>query len=539
MVIQPVPDRAAAAGQSQLAVDFATAALRAGDVAEAQRLLRQRLAAAPDDANSLAKLGEIAISHNQVEQATVLLRRASVADPSPGRQMALVLHLQQRVGAAAALQEIEQLPAPVRASFDARATEAAVCGTLGLHDRQIAVYEQLTRDFPGNEALWMCIGNALKTVGRTAEAVGALRRAIAARPTYGEAYWTLANFKSFRFSGHDIAAMKRALRGKLADADALHFNFALGKALEDRDRFEPSFRHYQAGNAIRARSLEPEQLAITPFVNAAMETFTPALFERHRGGGCKAPDPLFVLGLQRSGSTLVEQILASHPLIEGTTELTIIQQIWDRLGRIGNRSRGPFQIIAALDPAALEQIGAEFLERTRPFRLSGRPLFIDKQPANWMHAGLIRLALPNARIIDARRHPMACGFSNFKQHYATGVTFSYSLEAIGHFYRDYWRFMNHLDQVQPGAIHRIVNERLIDDPEGEVRRLLDFVGVPFDPACLDFHRNPRAVNTPSAEQVRRPINRDGIDYWRHYEPWLGPLREALGPALEHWDRPPG
>ncbi|HEU4704441.1 MAG TPA: sulfotransferase, partial [Sphingomicrobium sp.] len=183
-------------------------------------------------------------------------------------------------------------------------------------------------------------------------------------------------------------------------------------------------------------------------------------------------------------------------------------------------------------------IGAEYLERARPFRLTDRPLFIDKQPANWMHAGLIRLALPNARIVDARRHPMACGFSNFKQHYATGVTFSYSLESIGHFYRDYWRYMNHIDAVQPGAVHRIVNERLIDDPEGEVRRLLDFVGVPFDPACLEFHTNTRAVRTPSAEQVRRPINRDGVDYWRHYEPWLGPLKQALGPALEHWDRPP-
>ena len=182
----------------------------------------------------------------------------------------------------------------------------------------------------------------------------------------------------------------------------------------------------------------------------------------------------------------------------------------------------------------MTRIGEEYLIRTRAFRQLGRPRFIDKLPANWMYLGLIRLALPNARIIDARRHPMACGFSNFKQHYATGVTFAYSLDSIGHFYRDYLRMMRHFDQVQPGALLHVINERLIDDPEAEVRRMLDHLGLPFDPACLDFHRSRRAVHTPSAEQVRRPINREGTEYWRHYQQWLGPLEQAVGPALEHW-----
>jgi hypothetical protein len=225
-------------------------------------------------------------------------------------------------------------------------------------------------------------------------------------------------------------------------------------------------------------------------------------------------------------------------MIEGTVELTIMSQIWERLGRFAALSgRGPFQELHRLDGAEIRKIGEEYLERSRAFRLSDRPYFVDKLPANWMNLGLIRLALPNARIIDARRHPMACGFSNFKQNYASGISFSYSQESIGHFYSDYMRFMDHIERVQPGAVHRVLNERLIDDPEGETRALLDFVGVPFEPACLESHKNKRAIQTPSAEQVRRPINRDGVDSWRPYEPWLGPLKQALGDALENWDKP--
>jgi hypothetical protein len=278
-------------------------------------------------------------------------------------------------------------------------------------------------------------------------------------------------------------------------------------------------------------------LRITDFVERATAALRPEVFEYFQGAGAEARDPIFVVGLQRSGSTLIEQILASHPLIEGTAELSVMQHIWDRLGRIGMlHGRGPFQELLQLSASDIRKIGEEYLERTRAFRSTDKPHFVDKLPANWMNLGLIRLALPNARIIDARRHPMACGFSNFKQNYASGVTFSYSQESIGYFYRDYVRFMDHIDQVQPGSVHHLLNERLIDDPEGETRKLLDFVGVPFDTACLEFHRNKRAVQTPSAEQVRRPINRDGVDYWRHYEPWLGPLRESLGEVLETWDQ---
>jgi tetratricopeptide (TPR) repeat protein len=526
-----------AATKSKLVLEQATAALQVGDPGDAERTLRKHLLEQPHDAAALAKLAELAIDQRHVEEATVLLRRAAGADPSPHRLMALVNHLQKFAGAEITIREIEALPPHVRTSFDAQAIEAALRGVLGDHDRQIAIYEKLARLNPGNAALWKTLGDAFKTVGRTDDAVAALRRAVKAQPTYGEAYWTLSNFKSFRFTDRDVSAMKKALRGKLTDVDALHFHFALGKAYEDRNQYARSFEHYFAGNRIRRGGLSPAEMRVTAYVDRAISIYAPELFKRHEGAGSEARDPIFVLGLHRSGSTLIEQILASHPMVEGTTELTIMQQIWDRLGRIAALSgRGPFDELLRLDSAAFKAIGEEYLERTRAFRLTDRPYFVDKLPANWMNLGLIRLALPNARIIDARRHPMACGFSNFKQNYASGISFSYSQESIGHFYRDYVRFMDHIGRVQPGAVHRVLNERLIDDPEGETRALLAFIGLPFDAACLESHKNKRAIQTPSAEQVRRPINRDGVDSWRPYEPWLGPLKQALGPALENWDK---
>jgi tetratricopeptide (TPR) repeat protein len=527
----------APAARSRLIREQAAAALQAGDSGDAERLLRKHLLDQPVDADALGMLAALKVDQRQIEEATTLLRRAANADPGPKHQIALIRHFQKHVGAGLALKEIKALPPAARLSFDMQATEAAMLGALGEHERQIAIYERLTAANPGNHALWKTLGDSLKTVGRFDEAVAALRRAIEARPTYGEAWWTLSNFKKFRFTDRDLKTMTKALRGKLSDEDALHFHFALGKAYEDRADYPRSFRHYAAGKAIRCKANPPNPAWTTDFVDRATAALTPSLFAHHRGGGCPAPDPIFVVGLHRSGSTLVEQILASHPMIEGTQELTVMQQIWDRLGRIGALSgRGPFEELRQLDGRALASLGAEYIERTRASRFTDRPYFVDKLPANWMNIGLIRLILPNARIIDARRHPMACGFSNFKQNYASGITFSYSQESIGHFYHDYLRFMSHVDAVQPGSVHRILNERLIDDPEGETRALIGFLGLPFDDACLAPHRNTRAVATPSAEQVRRPINRDGVDAWRPYEPWLGPLKTALGDAIQQWDK---
>ncbi|MEP7130825.1 MAG: sulfotransferase [Sphingomicrobium sp.] len=518
-------------GQSPASLGLALAALRVGNIGGARQMLQDRLALHPADAHALEMLAELAAGQRSIEEATILLRRAVAADPSGPRRLALIAHL-HRHAPALALDEIEQLPQATRGEFEVRAIEASVAGMLGMHDRQILLYQALARERPGQAGLWVSLGNALKTVGRTGEAVKALQRAIRADPGSGDAWWTLANFKSFKFSPGDIGRMQAALRGPISEHDALHIHFALGKAYEDRAEYERSMRHYVVGNGIRAASFGPDQVAVTEFVDESLSTVTGEFFERLEGAGCPDPGPIFVVGLHRSGSTLIEQILASHPEVEGTTELPVMRSIRDRLTRSSGKSLAA--AIRDLQPADVRAIGGEYLHRSRPFRQTDRPFFVDKMPANWMTLALIRAALPNARIVDARRHPMACGFSNFKQNYASGLGFSYDLRWIGAFYRDYRSFMSHFDEVQPGVVCRALNERLIEDPEGEVRRMLDHLGLPFDRDCLEFHKNDRAVRTPSAEQVRRPLNRDGVEHWRHYEPWLGALKESLGPALDHW-----
>lgn len=522
--------------KSRLVIEQATAALQMGDRGDAERLLRRHLLSNPVDAPALSKLAVLLMDDGLVEESTMLLRRAAGAEPTSARRLALICHLHRHVGAQAALEEIERLPADQKADLSVLAIEAECCGSLGDHKRQIAIFETLARAAPENVILLKALGDALKTVGRTADAVATLRQALKLKPTYGEGWWTLSNFKTCELTDRDVSTMRKALRQNITVEDALHLHFALGAAFEQRREFARAFHHYEAGNALRRKGLSADAMRVTPLTDRAIVTYDAALFERHKDGGCAATDPIFVVGLHRSGSTLVEQILASHPLIEGTAELPVMQSIWERMCRLAALyGRGPFEELRQLDGAAFTGIGEEYIERTRAFRTTEKPFFVDKLPANWLHCGLIRLALPKAKIIDARRHPMACGFSNFKQNYASGVRFSFSLESIGYFYRDYARFMDHLDRVQPGTVHRVVNERLIDDPEREVRRMLDFIGVPFAPDCLEFHRNERAVRTPSAEQVRRPLNRDGVESWRPFEQWLDPMKHALGPALENWN----
>jgi len=513
-------------------VGLAVAALRSGNVVQARQMLQDRLLQVPNDSEALVTLADIAASDGAVEEATILLQRAVAADSSPGSRLALIDHLRRYASPALALGEIDQLPQDVREQFEVRGMEAALAGALGMHDRQIDVYRAMVRQRPSGAGLWVSFGNALKTVGRTDEAVKALQRALRIDSGLGEAYWTLANFKSFHFSNRDIAQMRKALQGQRSDFDTLHIHFALGKAHEDRGEYAQSFEHYATGNAIRAKGFQAEQVGMSAQVDESIAAFTPEFFERSEGVGCLEEGPIFVVGLHRSGSTLIEQILASHPLVEGTTELGIMKLIRDRITRASGTT--PAAAVTALQGSELRRIGEEYLERTRPFRTTDRPYFVDKLPGNWINLPLIRAALPNARIIDARRHPMACGFSNFKQNYATGIGFSYSLTTIGTFYRDYWRFMRHFDAVQPGAACRMINEQLIDQPEAEVRRMLHQLELPFEPSCLEFYKNERAVRTPSAEQVRRPINREGVDLWRNYEPWLDELKAALGPALDSW-----
>jgi tetratricopeptide (TPR) repeat protein len=502
--------------------------------------LRTRLRQKPDDAAALSQLAQIVRDQGRGAEAVALYQRALQCSPTDSdMRFALVGLLQQQGDAASALEQVRLLSAEARSTSHAQLREAELLGSLGRYEEQASIYQRLLRRNGQNAQLWLHLGNALKYKGDAPGAIRAMRRSVSIRPDYGEGWWSLANMKTFKFAPKDVETMEGALRSNPSPDDALHVNFALGKALEQLKQFQRSFEHYEAGNRVRAESLSPSRRNIADlvetYVDQAIATFDRALLDKLGGSGHPGRGPIFVVGLQRSGSTLIEQILASHPLIEGTSELDAMMHIWINLEHAAAGSgRSVWEEVQQLDPQRLGDLGADYLHRVQAFRTTDRPLFTDKRPANWMYVGLIRLMFPNAAIIDARRHPMACGLSNFVQHYAGGAAFSYDLRWIGRYYSDYLRLMRHFDELEPGSIHHILNEALIDDPEGEVRRLLDFVGVPFDPACLNFDENRRVVRTASAEQVRRPINRDGVDRWRDYEPWLTPLKEALGPALDTW-----
>jgi hypothetical protein len=363
---------------------------------------------------------------------------------------------------------------------------------------------------------------------------------VALKPEYGEAYWSLANLKTARFSDEELAVMRAQLvRDDLSFDDRFHLDFALGKAFEDRKQWAASFTHYASGNQLRRTAIEHDAAEHSAMIGKRAAQIS-AAFYAERTGGHDAADPIFILGMPRAGSTLIEQILASHSLVEGTQELPDIGMIASRIAAKGGDEDAADYCggIANLTPADRARLGAEYIDRTRIHRKTDKPFFIDKMPNNWQNAALIHLILPNAKIIDARRHPMDCGFSNFKQHFARGQSFSYDLADIGHYYADYVRYMRDLDAALPGRVHRVIHEALVADPEAEVRAMLDYLQLPFETDCLNFWQNDRAVQTPSAQQVRRPINRDGMDKWQHYESWLAPLKTALGGILAAYPNVP-
>lgn len=513
-------------------------ALATNDLPVAEALLRPYLKRRPTDVAAIRMMAELAARIGRLVDSENLLRRALELAPdftAARANLATIFYKQNKP--AEAIAELETIEREGAANLGHTSLKAAALGRIGGHDEALGLYRLLLDARPDHPKLWMSYGHILKTVGEQDESVAAYRRAIAIRPSLGEVWWSLANLKTIRFDDADIAAMEAALDDPgLAEDDRFHLQFALGKALEDRGQAEQSFTHYATGNRLRRASLAYDPADIHRHVERSIAFFTPDLFAARAGQGCPAPDPIFIVGLPRAGSTLIEQILASHPMIEGTSELPDIPAIARRLGgrKTSNEATLYPECLADLEEAELRALGEEYLERTRVQRVTDRPLFIDKLPNNWAHVGLIRLILPNAKIIDARRHPLACGFSNFKQHFARGQGFTYDLADVGAYYADYVTLMRHFDMVQPQLVHRVIHEALVEDPETEVRRLLDYLGLPFDPACLAFHENKRAVRTASSEQVRRPISRDGLEQWRAFEPWLGPLKASLGANGKQW-----
>jgi tetratricopeptide (TPR) repeat protein len=504
-------------------------------LAVAEHLLREHLRAHPTDVAAMRLLGETGTRLGRYGDVELILTRALELAPSfvaARYNLAIVLYRQQK--GVEALPHLEQLLAAEPAEPNYRNLMAACLGLVGEYDRAIEIYEGLLADFPGQPKVWLSYGHALRTAGRRDQTVAAYQRCLDLAPAIGETWWSLANLKTVPFTPEQEDAMRRRLEdAALPDEDRLHFHYALGKALEDRGDYAQSFRHYAEGARLRRAERPYDAADAHDQMLRSKALFTEAFFAERAGGGSAAPDPIFIVGLPRAGSTLIEQILASHSSVEGTMELPDITTLARRIGRPGMRVEGPRypEALADLDPAARAALGEEYLERTRIHRKRGRPLFIDKMPNNLHHIGLIQLILPNARIIDARRAPMASCFSAFKQLFARGHAFSYDLTDLGLYYRDYAELMAHVDAVLPGRICRVVYEDMVEDTEGQVRRLLDYCHLPFEAACLRFHENARPVRTASSEQVRRPIFREGLEQWRRYEPWLGPLAAALGPEL--------
>lgn len=509
----------------------AVQAIQQGNGGAAAAVLARRLCQKPDDADALRMMAHVARLEKFHDKEEALLRLAIELRPSfSAAWFDLAWALDQQKRHAESVDALDQIEDELATDPRVLYFRATALNRAARFDEGVALFEELVNRWPDRPEFWTSYGHSLMTVGRREEAVAAFRSALRLAPAMGVVWWSLSELKNQKFDRADIAEMETALgSGELTAFDRFHLHFALGKAFEDNGDPRQAFVHYAEGNRLRREEVSEARPQLSTYVADAERVFTPAFFEERRGSGVPAPGPIFILGMTRAGSTLVEQILSSHPAVEGTMELPdmlhLATQVSANLADYAER-------LAQLDRERLNAIGRTYLERTATYRKTERPYFTDKMPNNWLHVPLIHLALPNARIIDVRRHPMACCFSNFKQHFAVGQLFSYDQRELGEYYSAYVRFMSHIDEVLPGRVHRLFYEQLVDDSEAEIRRLLDHLELPFDESCLRFHESKRAVRTASSDQVRRPINRDSIDAWRAFEPWLTPLKEALGPVLD-------
>jgi tetratricopeptide (TPR) repeat protein len=508
----------------------ASGMLAEGDLYGAEAILRPFLAAHPQHLEAMRLLAQVGLQLDVLDDAEFLLE--SVLAFAPDYHIARYDYAQvltKRHKHAAAVQEARKLLAIDPSNRAFRTLYATACVGLGQHQEALRTYRELVGETPEQAELHLSIAHALKTVGRQSEAIQAYRAAAVARPSFGDAYWSLANLKTYRFTDEEIEHM-RAQEAAPATViiDRYHLCFALGKALEDRGEFAASFGHYQRGNALKKADSHYDYGALERGLMRQRAVCTREFFAARQGYGCAAADPIFIVGLPRAGSTLIEHILASHSQVEGTMELADIPRMVQQLqGRQHTDLKPRYPaVLAELSAAESLRLGEKYLTDTQVYR-TGKPFFIDKMPNNFRHLGLIHLILPNAKVIDARREPMACCFSNFKQLFASGQEFTYSLDDIGGYYRAYVELMAHWERALPGKILRVQHEELVDDVEGNVARLLEFLELPFELRCLEFYNTERSVRTPSSEQVRQPIFRDGIDQWRNFEPWLGQLRVAI------------
>jgi len=509
-----------------------------GRLAKAEALCRQFLKENPHHIEAMRLLADIGTRLRVLDDAEFLLESCVELDADNLRARSDYVRILNRKGKfAKALEQAQVLcdAEPGNPAFQL-AMGSALAG-LGELEESIKWYRKGLERTANKSGVFVMLGHAYKASGQLEQGIESYREAYRLKPDYGDAYWSLANIKTYRFTDAELDRIREQERAAgTAEDDRIHLCFAAGKALEDRKEYDQAFDFYSRGNALKLRRSGYDADKTEAMVDEQIEICSKALFEERGDLGYESPDPVFIVGLPRAGSTLLEQILASHSMVDGTMELHEILSLAQRLrGRSAERTSNYPQILWDLDDTYFRRFGEKFIDDTRAYR--GRaPFFIDKMPNNFMHIGLIRLILPRAKIIDARRHPLACCFSGFKQLFGEGQDFTYGLGEVGRYYRDYVRLMDHWDEVLPGFVLRVLHEDVVDDVESQVGRILDFCGLPFEEACLEFYKTKRNIKTPSSEQVRQPIYRSGLEQWRKFESHLAPLEEALGPALEHWRR---
>jgi tetratricopeptide (TPR) repeat protein len=507
----------------------------------AEIIVRGYLTEHPNDVRAMAMMAEIASRCDFFDDAEKILKRALEIDPRSVDALLMLVKLinhlsfvEHRDRGDEALKIVKQALEIDPQNVNGVSLYSSILVRFRRVKEAVPWYDRLLDLNPLHSLAWANYGSLLNSLGNFGKSIAALRTATAINPLYGLPWWEIANLKISKLFASDVERMEEVLDDPLLDPKSRsHIHFALAKAADQSKRFEAAMGHLRIGNEIKCE-LEPHDPdKVTSDVENSERTFTPQFFESRRRFGNSRPDPIFIVGMQRAGTTLVEQILSSHSQIEGTEELFYILQLGTE---ISARNPGvPWQIgLERATPEALNDLGAAFLRLSRHFRLTKRPFFIDKNPANWRFTGLIATALPNAKIVDVRRSPMDCCFANYTQHYENGVGFSYSQVGLARYYSDYVRLMRHFDRIAPGKVHRVIYEDLVDDLEGSVRGLLDYLELPFEESCLRFFETDRPVLTPSSQQVRQPINRSGIGRWRNYEHWLGQLQQGLGDVLGDW-----
>lgn len=509
--------------------------LEEGKLLKAEKICRAFLQANGHHIEAMRLLADIGTRFNAFDEAEFLLESCVLFEPQAlNAHLDYIKVLRRRQKFEKALEQATSLRANAPYDHQIEMLYANENLAVGNFDEALNIYQKLEAEAPNNAGISLTLGHALKTVGRQDDAIAAYRRAYTSKHDYGDAYWSLANLKTYKFDDAQIAAMRQMeMASATLLADRYHLCFAIGKALEDRGDYAESFLYYERGNRLKREEIGYDWRRIADEVALQIIHCTPDLFAKMQGSGAEAVDPIFILGLPRAGSTLLEQILASHSQVEGTMELPNILALahrLDGLSRVDDEVRYPANL-AELKQDELTRFGKEYLSETKIHRKQGTPYFIDKMPNNFRHIGLIHMILPNAKIIDARRGAMGCCFSGFKQLFAEGQEFTYGLEEIGHYYKDYVTLMEHWDKVLPGKVLRICYEDVVADLETQVRRMLDFCELPFEDSCINFHQTERAVRTASSEQVRQPIFKSGVDQWENFSPYLGPLRTILGPEL--------